>query len=75
MMYYVSGEEMQQGFETLAAAMEAAKLAPWADGRVYAHPEEISGYAEGGVKCGEWAATTQLDFPMHGNCTHFWVPA
>ena len=73
-MYYASGEERQQGFETLAAAMEAAKAAPWADGRVYSHPGEIAGYAEGGVKVGEWVTTTQLDFPTHGSGTHFWVP-
>ena len=73
-VYYASGEERQQGFSTLAAAMEAAKLAPWADGRVYSHPDEIAGYAEGGVKVGEWVTTTPLDFPSHGSGT-FWVPA
>ena len=74
MRYYASGEERQQGFETLAGAMEAAKAAPWADGRVYSHPGEIGGYAESGVKVGEWVTTTQLDRPLHSG-TYFWVPS
>ena len=72
-MYYASGETRQQGFKTLSAAMEAAKSAPWADGCVYSHPKEIEGYAEAGVKVGEWVTTTQLDRPRHAG-TYFWVP-
>ena len=74
MIYYASGEEMQQGFKTLAEAMDCAKSAPWADGKVFACPDDHEGYAEGGEKVGGWVITTPLDRPTHFS-THFWVPA
>jgi len=71
-IYFADGEEMQQGFDTLAAAMEAARVAPWANGKVYTCPSGHVGYASGGIKSGEWVVATALDRPAHFG-THFWV--
>ena len=43
MNYIASGFEMQQKFETLTEAKDAAEFAPWADGRVWEVEENFTG--------------------------------
>lgn len=48
-VFVASGDDRQQAFACMEDAVQAAKFAPWADGRVFRHdcrPEDFSGFAE-----------------------------
>ncbi len=44
MRYYVDGDERFQRFESLEEAIQAAKCAPWSNGKVYDADGTTGGY-------------------------------